>query len=116
MAAENVAITTVTMSGITVAFINWLKASPYMPWVTKEKVALLRALSVIGAALTSVGIAWVWNPDAHSLTITGLSLAAIGTFGYSALKSFVMQEIIYHSTKGSGTKTVTGQTYTPKRP
>jgi hypothetical protein len=117
MAAENLVITQVTMSGIMVAAINYLKNNPRLTWVTKEKVTMLRILSVLGAAATSVGIAWVWNPTAHSLTITGLSLATIGAMGYAALKSFVMQEIVYQSTRNRGAVVavpMAGQKYTPK--
>jgi len=115
MAAENVVMTQVTLSAVTVAVINWLKASPYFPWITKEKVALVRVLSVLGAALTSVGIAWVWDPAAHSLTITGLSLAAIGAFGYAALKSFVMNEVLYNATR-KPSAAAPANVYTPRKP
>lgn len=103
MAAENLVLTQFTMSAIIVTVINWLKASRYFPWITKEKTTLLRLLSVLGAAATSVGITWAWNPAAHSMTITGLTLTAVLMLLWTVVKSFAMNEVVFQATKKNGT-------------
>jgi hypothetical protein len=102
MADANVAITQVTTAGVVVFLINWLKKSPMFPWITAESGRLLRILAIIGAGVGAVGIHYTWNPEAHALTITGLSLVGILTAGAIWLKSFVTQEIIYQSTSSGG--------------
>lgn len=99
MAAENVVLTHVTISAVAVAAINWLKASPYFPWITKEKDNLLRAFSALGAAAGGIGIDHAWDPATHTLTFTGLSLAAIAMAAWSWLKQFALQEFMYRATK-----------------
>ena len=106
MADANLAITHVTTAGVVVFIINWLKKSPYFPWITAQNTRILRALAVVGAGAAGLGIHYVWNPSDHSLVITGLSLAGILTAAGIWLKSFVTQEIIYQSTS----KTALGDT------
>lgn len=101
MADANVAMTQVTTAGVVVFLINWLKKSPLFPWITEEKGKLLRILAVAGAGIGAVGIHYTWNPEAHSLTFTGLSLVGVLTGVAIWLKSFVTQEIIYQSTSKS---------------
>lgn len=98
MADANVAMTQVTTAGVVVFVINWLKKSPLFPWITDQNGRLLRMLAVAGAGIGAVGIHYTWNPEAHSLTFTGLSLVGILTAAAIWLKSFVTQEIIYQST------------------
>src|SRR5208337_605218 len=106
MVADNLALTQFTVSAIVVTVINWLKASQYFPWITKEKTTLLRLLSVLGAAATSVGITWAWNPAMHSLTITGITLTAVLMLLWTTVKSFAMNEVLFQATKKNGSNGV----------
>ncbi len=107
MAAENVVISQVTAAAVSVAFINWLKASSYFPWITQEKANLLRVLAVITSGIGALGIHYTWDPAAHSLTFTGLSLAAIFGAAVAWVKSFAVQELAYQATrKNNGTGAV----------
>jgi hypothetical protein len=103
MAAEaSSAISHVTTAGVVVFAINWLKRSSLFPWITAERTKLLRVLAVAGAGIGALGIHVAWNADAHSLTLTGLSLVSILTLGAAWLKSFVTQEVIYQATNKNG--------------
>ena len=99
MADANLVLTQFTTSALIVAAINWLKASKYFPWITKEKTALLRMMSIAAATATSVGIGHVWNSADHSLLITGITWAAVFAFFWALIKSFVMNETIFQATK-----------------
>ena len=106
MAVENVALTSVTISGITVAAIEWLKRSKMFPWITKEKVVLLRVLSCIGTAAAAVGISYQWNATDHTLTIAGLTLSGIVGLSWAWIKQFTLTEIVYQTTKPSSNPAV----------
>jgi hypothetical protein len=99
MASDSVVMTQFTLGAVVVAALQWLKSSKYFPWITKGKVNLLRGISAVAAAAASVGIGHVWDPQAHSLTITGLTLAGIATAFYAWLKQFAVQEFMYRATK-----------------
>lgn len=99
----NAVATQVTVSGIVVAAIQWLKSSEWFPWITAETATLNRCLSVAAAAATAVGVHITWNhgalPGSYMIAVTGLTLMGILTGAFDVLKSLVFQEIIYRSTK-----------------
>jgi len=95
----NLAMTHFTIGAVTVAALQWVKASPWFPWIVKGKTTLLRFLSALAAAGVSVGIGYTWNPEAHSLTITGLTLGGIAIAFWAWLKQFAVQEFMYRATK-----------------
>jgi len=99
MAAENVVVSTVTAAAVSVAVINWLKASPYFPWITQEKANLMRVLAVLSSGIGAIGIHYVWDPAAHSVLFTGLSLGGIFTGLIAWVKSFAVQELAYQATR-----------------
>lgn len=95
----NVLGTQITFAGITVALIQWLKRSKYVPWFTKEKVYLMRGVSAVVSFLAALGIHYVWNATGHSLLITGLDLMSILTAAWIALKQFVLTEGFWQTVK-----------------
>jgi len=99
MAAENIVVSQVAVAGASVAVINWLKASPYFPSITQEKANLLRILAVITSGIGTLGITYTWDPAAHSLTLTGLSIAGAFTAFIAWAKSFLFQEVTYQATR-----------------
>lgn len=100
MAADaNVVMTHLTSSGITVFALQWLKNSKYFPWITDEKMWLLRMLSGLAAAGTAVGISTTWNGANHELVIGGLTLAAVTAAVWAFAKQFVMNEMVWQATK-----------------
>jgi hypothetical protein len=100
---NNVVLTTFTSSAISVTVINWLKSSKYFPWITKEKITLLRVFSIIAAAASGVGINYVWSATDHSLLVSGLTAANGAAFAWTLLKHFAMNETIFQATKRPGT-------------
>lgn len=102
--ADSIVVTHVATAAASVAFINWLKASPYFPWITQEKANLLRILAVLTSGIGALGIHYTWDPVAHSVTFTGLSFAAIFVAVIAWAKSFFIQEVTYQATrKDNGT-------------
>jgi hypothetical protein len=106
MGDSSIALSQVTVAGIAVALINWLKRSEYFPWITQEKTNLLRVIAIVTSALGAAGIHYTWNPEAHILAFHLPTLAGFVHFVFSHwVPSFVTQEITYQAT-GSGTAEV----------
>lgn len=97
---SNIALTQLTSAGVSVALINWLKNSPYFPWIEKEKTNLLRVVAVITSAVTAAGIHYTWSPESRQLVFTLPTLAGLWAFGVAWVKSFVVQEMTYQATRG----------------
>lgn len=99
---SNIALTQLTSAGVSVALINWLKNSPYFPWIEKEKTNLLRVVAVITSAVTAAGIHYTWSPESRQLVFTLPTLAGLWAFGVAWVKSFVVQEMTYQATRKKG--------------
>jgi hypothetical protein len=99
MADANIAMTTFTTGALTVAALNWLKQSPWFPWITKERNTLVRILSIVAATASSAGIGHIWNSADHSLVISGLTLPNVVGFAWAAVKQFAMNETLFQVTK-----------------
>lgn len=97
----NVLGTQITFAGVVVALIQWMKHSRYFPWFTKEKVKLVRVVSVGLSFLAGLGIHWVWDPQNGSLIVTGLSMTGLAISAWVAIKQFVITEMTYQTVKPS---------------
>jgi hypothetical protein len=95
----NIAMTHFTIGAVTVAALQWLKSSPWFPWIQAGQTKLLRFISALAAAGTAVGIGYTWNAVDHSLTITGLTLTGIAFAFWAWLKQFAVQEFMYRATR-----------------
>lgn len=92
---EAVLGTQISAAGIAVYLIQWLKNTNKIPWVSASTDKLNRVLSVILAALATVGVNVQFDQAAGSLLITGLSLTTALTLGWKLVEQFVFQELIY---------------------
>lgn len=93
--------TQVTVAGIGVALIQWLKASKWFPVLTADTAKLNRAFSVVVAALSAIGVHLAWThgsaPGSYMLEVSGVTLLGIAAGVWAVVKSFVFQEIIYRT-------------------
>lgn len=110
-AAVSDPLTGVTFSAISVAAIQWLKKSSWFPWLSDESSKFaLRISSVILALASAVGVHYVFNSETGTLTVTGLTVAAILPAGWAWLKQFVLNELIFQSgVKAPGNAAVAAQ-------
>lgn len=71
--------------------IKFLQGSKYFPWISAEAHKITLAVQALLSLGTSLGISSSWDPAAHSLLISGLSLATIfhGLIGW--LSQFAIQ-------------------------
>lgn len=94
--------TQVTISAIVVALLQWLKQSPWFPWLTTESEKLNRVIAAMLAAFTAIGIHIAWNhgaaPGTYMVEVSGLTLMGVLSGMWAWAKSFVFQQIIFRAT------------------
>lgn len=89
----------VTWSGVMIVFINWLKKSPYFPWIEEGKTYLLRGVAAVTSFCGAAGITYSWTPHNRVLAFTLPTLAGAFHFVFANwLPSFVTQEFMYQAT------------------
>lgn len=98
----NVLSTQITLSGLSVLFIQMLKNSSWAPWFHRESDRLNRFASTLLAILSAIGIHMTWThgslPGQYMLTVTGMTVAGIAFGVWAVVKSLVLNEIIYRGT------------------
>jgi hypothetical protein len=80
--------------------IQWLKNSRWFPFLQSGAKIANRWASIIAALAVSVGIHYTWNPQDHSLLLTGLSLSTIGIGLFHVATQFFYQETGYQVLQG----------------
>lgn len=95
----NVLGTQITISGIIVAAIQYMKRSKYFPWFTKEKVYVVRGFSAVASFIAALGVHYTWNASNHSLLLTGLDLTTMLAAAWIATKQFVFTELTWQTVK-----------------
>jgi hypothetical protein len=75
--------------------IQWLKKSPWFPWLTVETQKLNRWVAVVVAAATGFGIYATWTNGA--LTITGLTPANLWHAATHVVEQWTFQHAAYRT-------------------
>lgn len=99
MATDSIAVTHVAGAAVAVAAINWLKHSPYFPWITQQKTNVMRVVALVAAAITGIGIHYAWNADTRVLSFNIPTIAAMFGIVVGYVKSLAIQELTYQATK-----------------
>lgn len=94
--AQDLVVSQVTYSTIAVMFLQWLKNTRFAPFINFETDALNKMIGALLAALTAVGIHSQYDGLTHTLTITGLTVAAVFHGIWHFVQSFSFQQLIYH--------------------
>lgn len=80
------------LGAIAAYLIKYLQGSKYFPWITAEAKKITLVVQGVLALLASLGIGYSWDPAAHSLMITGLSLTVV----FHGLMTWISQFAIQH--------------------
>ena len=78
-------------------FIEWLKASPYFPWITAEKDKIVKTAHLVGAIVSAAGIHYSWNAATHTLTIPNLTGAVVALAVWKIAQQYLFQKWVYDS-------------------
>jgi hypothetical protein len=105
MVIQTDATAILTASAISVYIIQRLKSWNWFTLLSPTSKYANMAASVFTAALGATGIHYTFNPDAGTLTLTGLTLTGILTALWTWAKSFALNELIYQGTIGAPART-----------
>lgn len=92
---QDLVVSQVTLSAVVVVIIQWLKNSPWFPWLNAQSEKAKHVAAVLGALLTAVGVHYTYDASIGTLTITGLTLAGVGHGAWHVLQSYAFQETLY---------------------
>ena len=94
--------TQVTVAGIGVALIQWLKSSKWFPFITADSEKLNRFFGALYAVVSAVGVHLAWNhgavPGTYMVEVSGLTLTGVLMGAWAVTKQFVLQQIIFRTT------------------
>lgn len=84
-----------TLALIVPFILQWVKRSNSFKWITLESGRLNTIVAATIATLGGLGIAFAFNADTGTLTITGLSIAGIWNGLQHVILQFMMQHTVY---------------------
>ncbi len=90
----------ISTSALSVAIIQWFKNSnlPIFKVFNQQSAGLNRTISWLAAVIAGLGIHYQFDPTVGSLTITGLTAAALWHTGVDSAKSYAFNWLIYNTT------------------
>ena len=83
-----------TLGGVVVYGIEWLKGSGKFPWITASTKTLNRIVSLIAAAVVALGVG-VTGDASHGWAISVPPLAALLAGVWETIKQLVLQQVLY---------------------
>lgn len=89
--------TQITAGAVSVFIIQKLKGWSALPWITHLTPTVNRAVAIVSAFLTAVGIHIAYSSVDHTLVISGLTLTGILGMMWVWIKQFALQEYVYQS-------------------
>lgn len=94
---EATIVTQFTSSAAIVWAIQELKRAGWCRFIDTNTIKLNRLISALAALASGAAINWTWDATTSTVTISGLTLAAVGTFLWQAAQQFIGQEVIYQA-------------------
>ena len=100
MAAENVISTQITLGLIGAGLLQWLKSRASIGFVNQHSAGVNHAILLATSLAGGLGVHAAWSGSAHSLTITGLDLMAIGAGLWLWAKQWAVQFLVQRGAFG----------------
>lgn len=82
---------------LTPYILEWLKRTPFVPFLNDINVWRVRLLSMVTAVTTSVGISFSYDASLGQLIVTGLTFGAVLQLLFQAAVQFKVQETVYRA-------------------
>ena len=84
------------ISGLAAYLLEHLKNSTWMKWFTPETSRKTKqVIAILVSGVTALGIHWSYDGTAGTLTITGLTAAAVVEHGWDWLRAWYLQQLVY---------------------
>lgn len=94
---NDLVISQVTLSAVAVVVMQWLKKASWFPWLTEQSGKIQNVVAAFTAAIVAIGVHYTYDSTTATLTITGISWAALGHGVWHWLQSYTFQETIYQA-------------------
>src|SRR5438445_27836 len=98
------AVDQITASAVSVFVLQLIKKSKAIPWISSETPKLNRAIALILAGITALGIHYTYDATAGTLVISGLTLGGVLHASWHYLQSIAVQEGFYQAAVNKGVK------------
>jgi hypothetical protein len=92
---QDLVISQVTLSAVSVVVMQWIKGSKLFPFITATTDKLNKVVAAVLAGVTAIGVHYTYDATTATLTVVGLSWAALGHAAWHWLQSYAFQETIY---------------------
>jgi hypothetical protein len=86
----------ISTSAMSVAIIQWLKNTKYIPFMDQHSAGINRVVGWCSALASSAGIHYSYDAHVGTLTLTGLTAMAIFHAATDATKSYAFNWLIYN--------------------
>ncbi len=107
----------ISTSAMSVAIIQWLKNTKYVPFMDQHSAGINRLVGWVSALTSSVDIHYSYDSHLGTLTLTGLTAAAIFHASMDATKSYAFNWLIYNGmVKGRAADVAAVAEALPKKP
>ena len=91
------ALAQLTASAVIVWLYQKLKEASWFPALSDStSLFVQRALAVVLAFATALGISYSFDAEAGNFVVTGLTFSGAVAAGWAALQAFVTQQLVYH--------------------
>lgn len=84
-----------TASSMTVAVIEWMKNTKFIPFMNQHTAGINRLVAWIAAFCAGTGIHYQFDSHTGTLTLTGLTLTVIGHAAWDTTKSYAFNWMVY---------------------
>ena len=91
-------VITMIFSLITPLILQWVKSSPWVPFINNNSGTINRIISIITALGNTVGVSFAYDGAAKTLLISGWDLTNVLVLGITALMAWIVQQLLYRQT------------------
>lgn len=93
--ATNELVSTISASAMAVSIVQWAKNTKLIPFMDQHTAGMNRFVGWMAAFLSATGIHYQFNHDTGTLTLTGLTAAALAHTTWDTVKSYAFQWLVY---------------------
>ena len=86
----------ITTSAMSVAIIQWLKNTKYLPFINQHTTGINRMVGWGTAMLSATGLHYTYDAHSGTLTLTGLTLMTVAHALFDTTKSYAFNWLIYN--------------------
>ncbi len=88
-------VSTITASAMAVSIVQWLKNTKLVPFMDQHTAGINRIVGWVFATISAFGLHYTYDSATGTLTLTGLTVAALSHSIWDVVKSYAFQKLIY---------------------